>query len=307
MLKHAKRKQTCKLTSQYICFILLSNMVQSMTGFGSAEKNGCRVEIKSINHRFLDIYLRAPSSLNQLEVPLRNMVKERFARGKFDITITLSEPPTEASVINSEAVRKMYTAFKDLQGELAIKGEIDINTFISLHEMFIETGPKYNPETIAAVFADALDDLGHMRSKEGETLAAELSRIAMTVADSNNKIIASCDRVLAEVKDKFNERLRTLLEGQDVEEQRLLQEAAIFAAKLDIAEETARINSHLAQFGEVLAGGGIIGRKLDFILQELNREVNTIASKSADYGISGVTVEMKTALEKMREQVQNIQ
>ncbi len=282
-------------------------MVQSMTGFGSAEKNGCRVEIKSVNHRFLDMYMRAPSSLNQLEIPLRNMVKERFARGKFDITITLSELASEAAVINSEAVRKLYTAFKGLQGELSIKGEIDINTFINLHEMFIETRPKYNPEEIAAVFAEALDDLGGMRTREGETLAAELSRLALTVGASNEKIMASCDRVVTEIKNKFNERLRTLLEGQDVEEGRMLQEAAIFAAKLDIAEETARINSHLAQFGEVLAGGGIIGRKLDFILQELNREVNTIASKSADYGISGVTVELKTAIEKMREQVQNIQ
>ncbi|HSB32648.1 MAG TPA: YicC/YloC family endoribonuclease [Candidatus Sulfobium mesophilum] len=282
-------------------------MVQSMTGFGSAERNGCRVEIKSVNHRFLDIYVRAPSSLNQMEIPLRNMVKERFARGKFDITITLSELASAAVEINPEAVRKMYHAFKDLQGELSIKGEIDINTFIGLHEMFIETQQKYDLEEIATIFARALDDLAGMRSREGETLAAELSRIAQTVGASNEKIMASFDGVLTEIKDKFNERLRTLLEGQDVDEGRILQEAAIFAAKLDIAEEIARINSHLAQFGEVLSGGGIIGRKLDFILQELNREVNTIASKSTDYGISGVTVEMKTAIEKMREQVQNLQ
>lgn len=282
-------------------------MVQSMTGFGSAERNGCRVEIKSVNHRFLDIYVRAPSSLNQMEIPLRNMVKERFARGKFDITITLSELASAAVEINPEAVRKMYHAFKDLQGELSIKGEIDINTFIGLHEMFIETQQKYDLEEIATIFARALDDLAGMRSREGETLAAELSRIAQTVGASNEKIMASFDKVLTEIKDKFNERLRTLLEGQDVDEGRILQEAAIFAAKLDIAEEIARINSHLAQFGEVLSGGGIIGRKLDFILQELNREVNTIASKSTDYGISGVTVEMKTAIEKMREQVQNLQ
>jgi uncharacterized protein (TIGR00255 family) len=282
-------------------------MVQSMTGFGSAERNGCRVEIKSVNHRFLDIYVKAPSSLNQMEIPLRNMVKERFARGKFDITITMSELASAAVEINPEAVRKMYHAFKDLQGELCIKGEIDINTFIGLHEMFIETQQKYDLEEIATIFARALDDLAGMRSKEGETLAAELSRIALTVGASNEEIMASFDRVLSEIKDKFNEKLRTLLEGQDVEEGRILQEAAIFAAKLDIAEETARINSHLAQFREVLSGGGIIGRKLDFILQELNREVNTIASKSTDYGISGVTVEMKTAIEKMREQVQNLQ
>ena len=282
-------------------------MVQSMTGFGGAEKNGCRVEIKSVNHRFLDIYLRAPSFLNQMEMTLRNMVKERFARGKFDIAITVTGLSSEAVEINPEAIRKMYHAFKGLQEELSIKGEIDINTFINLHEMFIETRPKYDFEEITAVFVKALDDLAGMRSREGETLAQELINIALTLRAYNEKIMESCDRVLMEIKDKFNEKLSLLLAGQDIDEGRILQEAAIFAAKLDISEETARINSHLAQFREVLSGGGIIGRKLDFILQELNREVNTIASKSADYGISGVTVDMKTAIEKMREQVQNIQ
>jgi uncharacterized protein (TIGR00255 family) len=282
-------------------------MIQSMTGFGSAEKDGCRIEIRSVNHRFLDIYMRSPSSLNHLEIPFRNMVKERFARGKFDVTITVSELDSAELSINTEAVKKMYHAFKDMQEELSVKGEIDINTFIGLHEMFIETKPKYDLEVIADIFARALDDLAGMRSREGDSLATELHRIADGLAAMNDTVRASCDRVLVEVKEKFNERLKQLLEGQDVEEGRILQEAAVFAAKLDIAEEIARIDSHLAQFREILSGGGIIGRKLDFILQELNREVNTIASKSADYGVSSITVGMKTEIEKMREQVQNIQ
>ena len=282
-------------------------MIQSMTGFGSAEKDGCRVEIRSVNHRFLDVYLRCPSSLVQLEIPFRNMVKERFARGKFDVTITVSELDSAELNINTEAVKKMYHAFKDLQDELAMKGEIDINTFIGLHEMFIETKPKYDLEVVAGIFARALDDLTVMRSREGDSLAAELLRIMAGLAAMNDNVGASCDRILAEIKEKFNDRLKQLLEGQDADEGRILQEAAVFAAKLDIAEEIARIDSHLAQFGEILSDGGIIGRKLDFILQELNREVNTIASKSADYGVSSTTVGMKTEIEKMREQIQNIQ
>jgi uncharacterized protein (TIGR00255 family) len=123
----------------------------------------------------------------------------------------------------------------------------------------------------------------------------------------NESIRSSCDRVLAEAKAKFSERLTTLLEGRDIDGNRILQEAAVIAARLDISEEIARIQSHLGQFTGILRMGGIIGRKLDFILQELNREVNTIASKSADYEVSRVTVEMKTVIEKMREQVQNIQ
>jgi uncharacterized protein (TIGR00255 family) len=284
-----------------------STMIQSMTGFGSAEQDGCRVEARSVNHRFLDFHMRAPSFLNQIEIPFRNMVKERFARGKFDITVTVSEVTAVELSVNTEAVRKIYRVFKGLQDELSIKGEIDINTFVNLREMFIETNPKYDTGLITDVFSRALDDLSRMRSREGEALAGELSVMAAALAGMNETVRGSADGMLHTVKGKFKERLTQLLEGQEMDEARILQEAAVFAARLDIAEELARIDSHLKQFREILSSGGIIGRKLDFILQELNREVNTIASKAADYGISGITVDMKTEIEKMREQIQNIQ
>jgi uncharacterized protein (TIGR00255 family) len=296
-----------RLTKQNDWFIVYFTMIQSMTGFGSAEQDGCRVEIRSVNHRFLDLHMRAPSFLGQLEIPFRNMVKERFARGKFDITVTVSEVAASELNINTEAVKKIYTVFKGLQDELSVKGEIDINTFVNLHEMFIETSTKYDTGIVTDVFSRALDDISGMRSREGEALAGELSRMVTALAGMNVAVRDSAEGMLAAVKDKFSERLMQLLEGQDVDEARILQEAAIFAARLDIAEEIARIKSHLKQFGEILSGGGIIGRKLDFILQELNREVNTIASKSVDYGISSLAVEMKTEIEKMREQIQNIQ
>ncbi len=286
---------------------MYSTMIQSMTGFGSAEQNGCRVEVRSVNHRFLDLHMRAPSFLNQLEIPFRNMVKERFARGKFDITVTLSEVAASELSVNNQAVRKVYAAFRELQSELSVKGEIDINTFIGLHDMFIETNPKYDTGLLTDVFSRALNDLSLMRTREGEALAGELSIITGSLSAMNERIRSSSDSILARIREKFRERLTQLLEGQEIDEARMLQEAAIFAARLDIAEEIARIQSHLNQFGEILATGGIIGRKLDFILQELNREVNTIASKSPDYEVSSITVDMKTEIEKMREQVQNIQ
>ncbi len=295
------------MTKYRYCSIFYFSMIQSMTGFGSAEKDGCRIEIRSVNHRFLDISMRSPSFLNKLEIPFRNMIKERFARGKFDIAITVSELASAELNINADAVRNIYRAFKGLQEELSVKGDIDINSFIGLHEMFIETKPRYDLEVISGVFAGALDDIAAMRSREGSALGAELAGITREIGECNKKVQASCDKMLTEVRDRFNERLKLLLEGQEIDEGRILQEAAIFAAKLDIAEEIARIESHLSQFREILSTGGIIGRKLDFILQELNREVNTIASKSADYGISSIAVDMKTAIEKMREQVQNLQ
>ncbi len=278
-----------------------------MTGFGSAEKDGCRVEVRSINHRFLDVSMRAPSFLTQLEMPFRNIMKDYFSRGKCDISISISEQAAAEISVNVEFVRKIHSTFKALQEELSIAGEIDINGLISLHDMFIETSPKYDIEKVKGIFRQALEDLLRMRTSEGESLAGELRNMAGSLASMNETIKSSCGKVLAEVNDKFNERLTTLLEGREIDENRILQEAAIMAARLDISEEVARIESHVRQFGEILDTGGIIGRKLDFVLQELNREVNTIASKSADYDVSSITVEMKTVIEKMREQVQNIQ
>ncbi len=278
-----------------------------MTGFGSAEREGCRIEVRSINHRFLDVSMRAPSFLAQLEIPFRNIMKESLSRGKCDISINVSAQEAADVTINAEFVRKIYASFKGLKEELSIGGEIDINGLLTLHDMFIGTSPKYDLEKVAEIFRQALADLLKMRITEGEALAAELRTMTASLAAMNEVIRSSVDRVLAEVKGKFGERLTMLLDGRDIDENRILQEAAIIAARLDISEEIARIGSHLGQFAEILRTGGIIGRKLDFILQELNREVNTIASKSADYEVSRVTVEMKTVIEKMREQVQNIQ
>jgi uncharacterized protein (TIGR00255 family) len=282
-------------------------MIQSMTGFGSAEKEGCRVEVRSINHRFLDVSMKAPSFLSLLEIPFRNIMKEFVSRGKCDISISISAQEAADVIINAEFVRKIYTAFRTLQEELSIKGEIDINGLLALHQMFIETSPRYDIDRVTDIYRQALADLLKMRMTEGESLASELGTMVSSLVSMNELIRSSCDRVLAEVKAKFGERLATLLEGRDIEESRILQEAAVIAARLDISEEIVRIQSHLGQFTEILRMGGIIGRKLDFILQELNREVNTIASKSADYDVSRTTVEMKTVIEKMREQVQNIQ
>jgi len=288
-------------------FIVKSTMAQSMTGFGSAEKEGCRVEIRSINHRFLDIYMRAPAFLNQLEIPFRNMLKERFSRGKFDISITVSALAAIDLSVDSAFVRKIYDVFRSLQDELSIDGRIDINTLMGLHGMFMETKQTVDISKVADIFREATEDLYRMRIREGETLADELRPIAESLGGMNEKIRGLAGRTVVDAREKFVERLRVLLEGQEVDPARVLQEAAAIAARLDISEEITRIESHVGQFKEILVSGDIIGRKLDFILQELNREVNTIGSKASDYEISSTTVDMKTAIEKMREQVQNIQ
>lgn len=282
-------------------------MVQSMTGFGSAEKNGCRVEVRSINHRFLDVFMRTPPYLSQLEIPFRNLLKECFARGKFDITITIPEHASAELIVNTDLVRKIMESFRKLQEELSIKGEIEVNTLVGLHDMFIETSEKYDVGAVTEVFTRALDDLLRMRTREGEALAAELLGMAGSLQLMNERVKGACAGSVSAMTEKFNERLKVVLDGREIDANRILQEAAIIAAKMDISEEVARIESHIKQFKEIVLKGGIIGRKLDFLLQELNREVNTIASKSADYDLSILTVDMKTEIEKMKEQVQNIQ
>jgi uncharacterized protein (TIGR00255 family) len=282
-------------------------MVQSMTGFGSAEKDGCRVEVRSLNHKFLDISIKAPSFLNQIEMPFRNIIRESFSRGKFDINIFISgETATDLS-INNEMVVKTHGVFRQLQKQLDIPGEIDINAMISMHDMFIEKGHKYDVGVITEVFRQALADLLAMRVREGKSLTDELNRLTASLHSMTDTIRGSCGKVLKNANEKFNDRINMLLAGKEIDSSRVLQEAAIMASRIDISEELARLDSHVKQFGETLARGGIIGRKLDFILQECNREANTIASKSVDYDISSITVEMKTVIEQLREQIQNIQ
>jgi uncharacterized protein (TIGR00255 family) len=278
-----------------------------MTGFGSAERDGCRVEVRSLNHKFLDIFIKAPSFLNQIEITFRNIIRESFSRGKFDINVFISGETSSDLSINTELVIKTHSVFKQLQEQLHIPGEIDINAMISMHDMFIAKEQKYDVGVITKVFRQALSDLLAMRVREGESLTAELNRLTESLHSMTDTIRGSCSKVLQNANEKFNDRIKMLLAGRDIESSRILQEAAIMASRIDISEELARLDSHVKQFSETLARGGIIGRKLDFILQECNREANTIASKSVDYDISSITVDMKTVIEQLREQVQNIQ
>jgi uncharacterized protein (TIGR00255 family) len=295
------------LTKTADWFIFYFTMVQSMTGYGRAENNAYCVEIRSINHRYLEIFMRIPPLLSQIEMPLRNLLKGYFARGKFDVTISIAERASAELIVNSDLVKKVMASFRGLQEELSIKGEIDVNTLVGLHDMFIETKETYDADALTEVFTMALEDLLKMRTREGQTLVAELLGTADSLQLMNERAKGLSSGTVASMTEKFNERLKTLLEGREPDANRILLEAAIIAAKMDISEEVARIESHITQFREILLKGGIIGRKLDFLLQELNREVNTIASKSTDYGLASLTVDMKAEIEKLKEQIQNIQ
>lgn len=282
-------------------------MVQSMTGFGSAEKDSFKVEIRSVNHRFLDISMKVPQNLSRHEMPLRNMVRERFSRGRFDILVTLLHEGNLKVKINVGLARELYDALRAIKEELSLSDSIGIETIAGFRELILTEEIEYNTEALYAVFGEALDRLRTMRDREGEAIAKDLSSRLEKMEQMNARIALLCPEVVSECRKRFTERITLLFSDVKFDENRVLQEAAIMAEKTDVSEEITRLASHIVQMKKILSDGDTIGRKAEFLLQELNREVNTIASKADDYRVSTLTVDMKAELEKMREQAQNIQ
>jgi uncharacterized protein (TIGR00255 family) len=282
-------------------------MVQSMTGYGSAQNDVFAVEIRSVNHRFIDITIKTSPYMGQHEMALRNIVKEKFHRGKFDVTISMNSYSDSQMIINRDMAKDIYRDLQNLQKELSIPGEITINTLAVYKEFLIEKAPQYDINKLNDAFNVAVSDLEAMRMREGELIAKELRERIAALNKMNNEIKLIAPKEVLQMREKLTERLTSILADKEIDTNRILQEAAIMADKVDISEEINRIENHTQQFMETLDGGNIIGRKLDFLLQEINREVNTLSYKSNDYAISKLAVEMKNEIEKIREQVQNIQ
>lgn len=282
-------------------------MVQSMTGFGSAEKDSFKVEIRSVNHRFLDISMKIPQNLSHYEMPLRNILRERFSRGRFDILVTLLQEGNVRVKINTGLARELYDALRALKEELSLSDSLGIETIAGFRELILTEEIEYHAESLYAAFHEALDRLRAMRDKEGEAIAQDVNSRLEKMEQMTAQISLLCPDVVKECRMRFMERLNLIFGDVKFDENRVLQEAAVMAEKTDVSEEITRLASHIAQMRKILSDGDTIGRKVEFLLQELNREVNTIASKADDYRISTLTVEMKAELEKMREQAQNIQ
>ncbi len=278
-----------------------------MTGFGSSSTDVFTVEIRSLNHRYMDIFIKMPSYLNHAEMKIRNIIKERFCRGRFDVTISINPEKTSQFTISKTAAENIYKALQSLQRELMIPGEIGIETLAAYKEILLEKEPEYNIDELLSTVREAIKNLEEMRIEEGKNLHKELLRRIEVLRDFNDKIKIKAPDEVPKLKEKFTERFKNFLETENIESNRILQEAAIMADRLDISEEISRIQSHIKQFKEVIDSGVVVGKKLDFILQELGREANTLSCKSADYEISSMVIEMKTEIEKIREQVQNIQ
>jgi uncharacterized protein (TIGR00255 family) len=281
-------------------------MVQSMTGFGSAERGGFRVEIRSLNHRFLDISMKLPPGLAEHEMPLREMLRERFGRGKLDVYVSTTGQGRLKLKLDSAVAGEVLAALNRLKEELSLPGSVTMETLLGWKALFVTEELSYETGPLYEAFREAAAGVQDMRVREGAALAQEIEARAAGIDALNGKIMELYPAIREESRERFVNRLKGFLPG-GYDEAKILQEASSQAERADIAEEVSRVRNHIGHLRKIISEGGKIGRQLDFLLQELNREANTIAAKADDYRVLSLVIEMKAEMEKAREQAQNIQ
>ena len=289
-----------------------------MTGFSRHENQNedltCKVEIRSTNNRFIDINVRLPKSLATLELPLKKMVKSRCARGSFDINIAVgknSASETDLEVAANLSLATEYlNAFKKIQDDLGLKGEIDINTILAQRDVVKPELKKIEDsceEIVMQTVEKTLNDLIKMREEEGSNLEKDIINQISSIKALGKSISTRQSITVQQFQEKLKEKIKTLTAGIEIDPARIAQESALLADRCDVTEELVRLESHLEQFNKLIASHEPQGRKLEFLTQEINREVNTIGSKTIDLEVSKAVIEMKSCLEKTREQLANIE
>lgn len=292
-------------------------MTRSMTGFGRCETsvNGreITVEIKSVNHRYFEFNCKTSRGYAFLEEKLKSYVNQKVARGKIDMYISVTEGDTTASsiTVNHQLAKSYLDAMRELGSTYSLPDDIRISTLARYSDIFTLHKESQDEEqvwldVVTAVDA-ALDSFISMREAEGERMKQDVLSRADTILDIVSKIEERSPQTVAEYENRLKERITELLQGADFDEQRVLTEVAIFADKVSVAEETVRLRSHFEQLNTILDGDGAVGRKIDFIIQEMNREANTIGSKVQDSQLAHMVVDIKAEIEKIREQIQNIE
>ena len=292
-------------------------MPSSMTGFGRAavEREGreMTVELKSVNHRYLDLGIRLPRQLNFLEDVLRKVVSAEFARGHVDIFVNYRNTRKDARTVNidSTLLTAYLAAAREANKQAGLKDDLTLSGVLRLPDVTEIAEAEEDREAVTELTREAVHlaaaELRHMREHEGENLARDLSVRADTVLSLAERIGVRAPMVAEEYRVKLNARIEELLSGVEVDRARLATEVALFADKANIDEELVRLHSHVKQFKAMMESSEAVGRKLDFIVQEMNREFNTIGSKANDAEIASLVIEGKAEIEKIREQVQNIE
>lgn len=294
-----------------------SHARQSMTGFGRGETDGrgrvYTVEVQSVNHRFLEARCRLPKRLAGLEPRVQRAVQQRFARGHLEVSVQEKdlEGRTRTLKIDLALARQYVESLRTLQREMDLPGQVTLEMLAGQRELI---SVEESEETLDEAWAElepallsALDALATMRCQEGAALTQALRRYLDEIEGTLSRVLGRTSDLVTAHRNRLRERVAELLDGRLPDPLRLEQEVALLAERGDVAEECDRLRSHLTQFRETLDQSGPQGRRLDFLLQEMNREANTIGSKAADASLAQDVVELKTAIERLREQVQNIE
>ncbi len=292
-------------------------MVKSMTGYGRAVEtvNGREftVEVRSVNNRYLDCTVKLPRSLSFAEDAVKQAVKATISRGKVDVYITVhAEGAADVKVTLNEAMVEGYlAAMKQMVDQFGVQDDISVSLISRMPEVFSVEKPEVDEELLKAdlmsVVAKALANYDAMRTQEGKALEADLRNRGNTILELVSQVEAGNGQTVIDYRTRLENKLREVLANTAIDESRILTEAAIFADKVAVDEETVRLRSHLEQMNNMLTTGGAVGRKLDFLLQEMNREANTTGSKCSDVRLARIVVDIKAELEKIREQTQNIE
>ena len=290
---------------------------RSMTGFGrgeaSADGRTWVAEVRTVNHRFLDQRVVLPRLFGALEEPVKKLVAGALDRGRVDVTFSLQGMTTSQPqlVVNDSVARQYHRCLRQLIGEYGLRPEVGLGDMLTLRDVITLEEPRPDMEAewqlIRTALAAALRDCDRMREDEGRALQADLLDRLGKFEAIVTRITARLPQVLEMRQAELRQRVGRLLDGLDLDPVRLAQETAILADKSDVTEEVIRLGSHIGQFRTFLASDEPVGRRLDFLLQEFLREVNTLSSKIANANIAHLGVEMKNEIEKLREQVQNIE
>ena len=288
-----------------------------MTGFGRAEGNTTLgrvvVESRSVNHRYCDISIKLPKRLSLFENRVKEIARSQLSRGKIDVTLRLDNLGEQKVQLNVdlELAQQYYRALHDLKERLHLKDEITLHLLAGAKDLITakEESGDIEPywQEVLPILKQSLKGMDEMKRLEGEVLSKDLQQRLEHIAKGLQMIKEQFPSRLKDTLSRLQDRLRSLLEGLEVDPSRFQQEVAFLAERTDITEEIVRAESHLAQFNNLLEGNEPVGRKMDFLLQEIYREMNTISAKVNDAEISQIVVEMKSELEKIREQAQNIE
>ncbi|MBR3961737.1 MAG: YicC family protein [Clostridia bacterium] len=292
-------------------------MIKSMTGYGRAQSTvdnmNITVELKSVNHRFFEFFCRVPRNFNYLEEKLKAFARTKIVRGKVEmyVTVELVDTTLTEIEINREYTASYIKALKTLIDDFGLQNDISVSSVARNSDVFKITSKEIDEESVTnavlSVADEAINAFTQMRITEGERLRADIEGRADFILSKVEFIESKAPETVKNYRERLVAKVKELLESSNIDEQRIITETAIFADKVAVDEETVRLRSHIGQLRKLLESSDDVGKKLDFIVQEMNRETNTIGSKAQNIDIAQCVVDIKSEIEKIREQVQNIE